>query len=150
MNKRLRQFIRYNKKDFDIQHDNNGNRICLNCKMILEGRKIIFCSGSCRAKYVKKKIVFWQELRFEVFKRDDYRCQDCGCNVSDEPNANLRERAECDHIIPIFQNGKALDKNNLQTLCHKCHLDKTRREKRLYANPEQAINDNQKLLEVAE
>ena len=31
-----------------------------------------------------------------------------------------------DHITPIRIGGKALDPNNLQTLCVKCHNDKTR------------------------
>ena len=146
MNSRLRKLIDYNPNDFDIKYDNEGNKLCLNCGVILGGRKLIFCSSVCRARYVKKKIVFWQDLRLEIFKRDRWRCQDCSRQVSDKPNTNLLDRAECDHIIPIFQNGKALDKNNLQTLCYKCHLKKTCREKRFYANPKQTTNANQTLL----
>ena len=148
MNRRLRKLIEYDPNDFKIKYDTEGNRLCLNCDIVIKGKKLKFCSSQCRAKYVKKKIILWQELRLEVFKRDGWRCQDCGRKVSDEANAHLLDRAECDHIIPIFQNGNPLDKNNLQTLCHECHLKKTKLEKKFYANPQQAINVNQQFLEV--
>lgn len=56
------------------------------------------------------------KMRFAIYARDGYRCKKCG--VSDR-DAQL----EIDHIIPIAKGGKTTY-DNLQTLCHKCNLEK--------------------------
>lgn len=55
-------------------------------------------------------------MRFSIYKRDGYRCRMCG--ISDR-FANL----EVDHIIPISKGGKSTY-DNLQTLCHRCNVQK--------------------------
>lgn len=57
-----------------------------------------------------------KKLRFEVFKRDGFRCQYCG---KTPPDAIL----EIDHINPKSQNGKD-DINNLLTACFDCNRGK--------------------------
>lgn len=37
-----------------------------------------------------------------------------------------------DHVLPRRAGGADLDPNNLQTLCHKCHLRKTANDKQRY------------------
>ena len=59
------------------------------------------------------------KLRFAIYQRDGYRCRKCG--VSDG-YADL----EIDHIIPISKGGKSTY-DNLQTLCHKCNVEKGNR-----------------------
>lgn len=56
------------------------------------------------------------KLRFAIYARDGYKC--CRCGVS-QYNATL----EIDHIIPISKGGKSTP-DNLQTLCHKCNVEK--------------------------
>lgn len=56
------------------------------------------------------------KMRFAIYKRDGYRCRKCG--ISDR-YANL----EIDHIIPISKGGKSTY-DNLQTLCHRCNIEK--------------------------
>lgn len=56
------------------------------------------------------------KMRFSIYERDGYRCRKCG--ISDR-YANL----EIDHIIPISKGGKSTY-DNLQTLCHKCNVEK--------------------------
>lgn len=56
------------------------------------------------------------KMRFEIYERDGYRCRKCGIS---QRNANL----EIDHIIPISKGGKSTY-DNLQTLCHKCNVEK--------------------------
>lgn len=56
-------------------------------------------------------------IRHEVFKRDGYRCRECG--ASKDEGATL----EIDHIIPIAKGGTN-DIDNLQTLCKKCNRGK--------------------------
>lgn len=58
-------------------------------------------------------------LRHEVFKRDDYRCLECGAT-------NINSTLEVDHIIPVAQDGTD-EFNNLQTLCIACNRAKSNR-----------------------
>ena len=56
-------------------------------------------------------------LRFEVFKRDSFRCQYCGRSA---PDVIL----EVDHIVPVSQGGKN-DLLNLVTSCRDCNRGKS-------------------------
>ena len=57
-------------------------------------------------------------LRFEILKRDDYRCQMCGATAKD--GAKL----EIDHITPVAKGG-GNDADNLQVLCRDCNAGKS-------------------------
>ena len=54
------------------------------------------------------------KLRFLVYERDGYRCCKCHKKAHD---------LEIDHIIPISKGGKSTY-DNLQTLCHRCNVEK--------------------------
>ena len=56
------------------------------------------------------------KMRFSIYARDGYRCRNCGVS---QRYATL----EIDHIIPIAKGGKS-SYDNLQTLCHKCNVEK--------------------------
>lgn len=56
------------------------------------------------------------KIRFAIYARDGYRC--CRCGISQKYAA-----LEVDHIIPIAKGGKSTY-DNLQTLCHKCNVEK--------------------------
>lgn len=56
------------------------------------------------------------KMRFSIYQRDGYRCRKCGVS---QRYAQL----EVDHIIPIAKGGKSTY-NNLQTLCHRCNVEK--------------------------
>lgn len=56
------------------------------------------------------------KMRFSIYERDGYRC--CKSGVS-ERYAQL----EIDHILPIAK-GEKSTYDNLQTLCHKCNVEK--------------------------
>lgn len=56
------------------------------------------------------------KMRFAIYRRDGNRCRNCGISGS---RANL----EIDHIIPIAKGGKST-MDNLQTLCHRCNVNK--------------------------
>ena len=53
----------------------------------------------------------WDELRERVYKRDEYRCQNCGIS-----NVKLH----CHHIVPLNKGGTN-NLSNLITLCEDCH-----------------------------
>jgi HNH endonuclease len=60
-----------------------------------------------------------KKLRFEVFKRDSFRCQYCG---SSAPDVLL----EVDHLKPVAEGGKS-DILNLITACNPCNSGKGKR-----------------------
>jgi len=58
-------------------------------------------------------------LRFDVFKRDNYRCRICGVSPANDPKVTLH----VDHIVPVSKNGETVI-SNLQTLCSNCNFGK--------------------------
>lgn len=56
----------------------------------------------------------WVFIRHRVFERDDYTCRYCGKRGGE---------LECDHVIPICQNGTNND-SNLVTSCRSCNREK--------------------------
>jgi 5-methylcytosine-specific restriction protein A len=60
-----------------------------------------------------RKIPIPKELRWQVWERDDFTCQDCG----------TRRRLTVDHIIAEVNGGKT-ELSNLQTLCGPCNSRK--------------------------
>ena len=69
----------------------------------------------------------WSIVRRAVFKRDGYRCVECG----------RAGRLECDHVTPLQREPgqDPFDLNGLQTLCRACHVEKTQQENRREATP---------------
>ncbi len=63
---------------------------------------------------VKRRVVT-EELRQEVFARDEFKCVECG----DHEKLNLH------HIVPFCVGGET-SADNLQTLCVGCHKTKKR------------------------
>lgn len=89
-------------------------KYCKSCGRVFDDLKLKlcpFCSGELDFRYEHRTIP--RELRHKVFKRDGYRCCECGAN-KDETSL------EIDYIIPIAKGGTN-DMYNLQTLCHECN-----------------------------
>lgn len=61
-------------------------------------------------------------LRYEVLKRDDFRCVKCGRSPALAPGLELH----VDHVQPFSKEGKTIALN-LQTLCKDCNLGKGNR-----------------------
>lgn len=60
------------------------------------------------------------QLRFKVFKRDNFKCCLCGASPAKDPTVELH----VDHIIPWSKGGETTI-DNLQTLCSKCNIGKS-------------------------
>ena len=62
----------------------------------------------------------WAKIRKRVLRRDDYKCQiqGPGCTVL---------ATEADHIVPNDDHSP----ENLQSVCHPCHREKTKLEAKL-------------------
>jgi len=86
-----------------------------------------FCSEKCSSKSTNNKIIngyynrlnsSFLKLRFELFKRDDFKCQYCGRSPSiDGCKLNI------DHILPKSKGGTNEPKN-LITSCFECNQGK--------------------------
>jgi 5-methylcytosine-specific restriction endonuclease McrA len=59
-----------------------------------------------------------KRLRFQVLRRDKYRCRLCGLTPEDGV------RLEVDHIVPVAKGGLSTPAN-LWTLCHPCNNGKS-------------------------
>ena len=59
----------------------------------------------------------WARVRRQALGAAGWRCAACG----DYGN-------EVDHIVPLERGGAPFDAGNLQALCRRCHIEKTRRE----------------------
>ena len=91
--------------------------ICLGCieRMTWEFRGLIrpYPPSDEGDKNKYKKKVISSKLRWEVFKRNGFKCLTCG----------TQDNLAADHIIPESKGGPTV-LENLQTLCHKCNSKK--------------------------
>lgn len=69
---------------------------------------------------MKKRKSLTKKQRFEVFKRDNFTCQYCGCKAPDSV-------LNVDHIKPVSKGGTN-DTLNLITSCFSCNSGKSDRE----------------------
>jgi hypothetical protein len=59
-------------------------------------------------------------LRFQILKKDNYKCAICGRS----PATTVGIELHIDHIIPFSKGGKTKS-DNLQTLCNECNIGKS-------------------------
>jgi len=64
----------------------------------------------------------WETLRKEIYIRDNYICQDCGVKCESKKNYKNSDNIIQCHHIENYKKGRNNNKNNLITLCLKCHL----------------------------
>lgn len=112
----------YNQKFFRME--------CLDCGHIYEAngcdvwlRKCPACQP-VKAKKTKNSCsstrIISSKLRYQVLKRDNFKCCACGASPAKNPLVELH----IDHIIPWSKGGETLI-DNLQTLCSDCNLGKS-------------------------
>ena len=88
--------------------------------------------------YPKKEIlrIISKEKRFEVLKRQNWCCNQCGCKLKYSKNNDwVAEVAHIDHIHPFSKKGtysngayNINENSNLQALCPKCNLNKSKKQ----------------------
>jgi 5-methylcytosine-specific restriction endonuclease McrA len=69
------------------------------------------------------KIKVMPGIRWQVFKRDNWRCVSCGIKAVESDTVILH----VDHILPRSKGGKD-DFDNYQTLCDKCNIGKSNKD----------------------
>jgi hypothetical protein len=80
-------------------------------------------SAACSGRVTRRGIPL--SLRYEVLKRDSFRCVKCGCSPATERSTQLH----VDHIVSWANGGETI-LENLQTLCSKCNLGKSNKHDR--------------------
>ena len=55
----------------------------------------------------------WEAVRKAAFRRDGYRCQQCGKPAG---------RAEAHHLVDLDRGGEPYDLGNISTRCRSCHI----------------------------
>lgn len=65
-----------------------------------------------------ERALMTDSLRYDILKRDGFRCKICGSEPSDGVKLHV------DHIFPVSKGGKTVP-NNLQTLCDRCNMGKS-------------------------
>jgi len=65
-----------------------------------------------------ERAVITDSIRYDVMKRDGFRCVLCGMSAKDGAILHV------DHIIPVSKGGKST-MSNLRTLCEKCNMGKS-------------------------
>lgn len=84
------------------------------CDLYMEWR-----NGKKYAETSKRERSYMSDdLRFDVLKRDNYKCKICG--IASKDGAKLH----VDHIVPVSKGGKTT-LSNLQTLCDRCNKGKS-------------------------
>lgn len=93
-------------------------------------RDVVFSIDEAKTiidRYTKRELIKMQaklerakmndSLRYEVLKRDGFRCTICGATAQDGVKLHV------DHIFPVSKGGRTV-MSNLRTLCDRCNLGK--------------------------
>lgn len=70
-----------------------------------------------RAFVAQQRRLMTDSLRYDVMRRDGFRCQLCGATAKDGYKLHV------DHIIPVSKGGRT-EMQNLRTLCERCNMGK--------------------------
>ena len=112
----------YNQRFFQMECMDCGYRYLANgCDVWL--RKCPQCQVTAtKKKRVQRKTSrnVSDKLRYQVLKRDHFRCCICGASPAKDAAVELH----IDHIIPWSKGGETV-LDNLQTLCSRCNLGKS-------------------------
>ena len=113
----------YNQKFFEMECLDCGHRYMANgCDVWL--RKCPSCGenkpNSQSTHQSKPTRSISDKLRYQVLKRDNFKCCACGASPAKDPSVELH----IDHIIPWSKGGET-KLENLQTLCSRCNIGKS-------------------------
>ena len=113
----------YNQKFFELECLDCGHKYMANgCDVWL--RKCPRCGdkkfGHQHSRAARSTRVISDKLRYQVLKRDNFKCCACGASPAKDPAVELH----IDHIVPWSKGGETV-LDNLQTLCSRCNIGKS-------------------------
>lgn len=104
--------------------------------------KMKVMAGDVHAFYVTTE---WKKKRKQILERDNNLCQRCLCKFDGgHPNKkmNLTKAKYVHHIIPMKEDfAKALDDDNLVSLCFRCHEIVEGREERFFSATKKRLTE---------
>lgn len=103
----------------DIFPSIQGECAC-GCGQELTGRRRRWASDECRELAATHFFIIkghTDTIRSHLFEIDGGRCRNCG---------NYCDSWQADHIIEVREGGGGCGLENFQTLCEKCHKEKTK------------------------
>lgn len=107
----------YNQSAFEMECLDCGHKYLANgCDVWL--RKCPVCQAKAKKNGTTR--VISDKLRYQVLKRDNFKCCACGASPAKDSSVELH----IDHIVPWSKGGETT-MENLQTLCSKCNLGKS-------------------------
>ena len=89
-----------------------GKRYCYDCQVKVEAIRARRSRPDPEIRKFRNSAI-WQNKRLAILQRDNFQCQHCkGINAATEVH----------HVIPLHKDmSKALDDDNLISLCSECH-----------------------------
>ena len=127
INKNNQKNLGYKGKSETHYNQNFYEMECLDCghKYLANGcdvwlRKCPVCQSKTKRRTYNSSRDISDKLRYQVLKRDNFKCCACGASPAKDPSVELH----IDHIIPWSKGGENTAEN-LQTLCSKCNLGKS-------------------------
>ncbi|HEY3251949.1 MAG TPA: HNH endonuclease [Ignavibacteria bacterium] len=113
--KALEEFVKRHSSNSSNSSDSSGSQVYgpLSKKSAARPRKN-------KTKRKKHRQNITKSMRYDILKRDDFRCQHCGRSPATVKGLTLH----IDHIIPRSKNGPT-EPYNLQTLCSDCNYGKS-------------------------
>lgn len=135
----IKLFLRYGVTSMAEWEMSRTTRIirtlCVACKRVKATRPDHLCD-ECRARHKGWSMwqhykgssksrgygYAWSKLRLKALERDKHLCQMC------LKRGIFTTATDVDHIVPLAQGGSD-DMENLQSLCHECHKQKTCQER---------------------
>jgi 5-methylcytosine-specific restriction endonuclease McrA len=111
-----------------------GQKLCLSCGKLIEGRRRKYCSDECATKYFREH--YWSVMKNHILNVQNFTCQSCGATPPRDSSGHLiwtkdhssRDYFDyvVDHKTPIALGGEEFDETNLQVLCGICNKIKTK------------------------
>lgn len=103
------------KKRYEKHREYNYDKIKILYYKVMRNKEI---REAFEEQKKKERMKMTDSLRYDILKRDHYRCQICGVTAKEGAKLHV------DHIKPIAKGGKTVPEN-LQTLCDRCNLGKS-------------------------
>lgn len=95
--------------------------------------------ASRHTAYSKKRRYLYTTKRWKHLARD-IKLKEPFCRVC-KAQGRITLATQVDHIIPRFKGGDDWNLDNLQPICHPCHVEKSRKEKPRNHIPKERLNE---------
>jgi hypothetical protein len=106
---------------------------CFECNQKLKKKYVKFCSRRCLYRYkkvkrraIKANVICHPVCRWDVYKRDSFRCYICRVRVVIGAKNTNWKQATLDHVLPLHLGGPHTE-YNLKCCCRRCNSKKSKR-----------------------